>query len=102
VQNFPKKKCLDFFESRLKRKLGEVLGVKLKQTLFFHLILKKILRKNQKNSKISNFFLFLFWLFCAFKTLTIDLVHFYDIITAENVGTGIPLNVKFRLLNSFN
>ena len=38
--------------------------------------------------------MFLFGLFCAFKTLTIDLVHFYGIITAENVGTGIPLSVK--------
>jgi hypothetical protein len=35
--------------------------------------------------------LFLFGLFCAFKTSTTDLVHFYDIITVENVGTTIPL-----------
>jgi hypothetical protein len=27
-----------------------------------------------------------------FHTYTLDLVHFYDIITAENVGAGIPLN----------
>jgi hypothetical protein len=33
----------------------------------------------------------LFGLFCAFKTSTTDLVHFYDIITAVNVGTTIPL-----------
>jgi hypothetical protein len=36
--------------------------------------------------------LFLFGLFCAFKTSTTDLVHFYDIITVENVGTTIPLS----------
>jgi hypothetical protein len=35
-----------------------------------------------------------FEFFYAFKTKTIDLVHFYDIITAENVGTGIPLNYR--------
>jgi hypothetical protein len=69
----------------------------LKQTLFFNLILKKILKNNRKNSKISNFFLFLFGLFCAFKTLTIDLVHFYGIITAESVGTGIPLTPEYQM-----
>jgi hypothetical protein len=63
-------------------------------TLFFHLILKNTKKKSEK-FKIFDFFLFLFWLFCAFETLTIDLVHFYDIITAENVGTGIPLKALF-------
>jgi hypothetical protein len=32
-------------------------------------------------------------LFCAFKTSTTDLVHFYDIITVKNVGTTIPLSL---------
>ena len=43
--------------------------------------------------------MFLFGLFCAFKTLTIDFVHFYDIIAAKNVRTRIPLKgvlVAFR------
>jgi hypothetical protein len=36
-------------------------------------------------------------LFCAFKTSTTDLVHFYGIITVENVGTTIPLNgIKYK------
>ena len=30
-------------------------------------------------------------LFCPFKTSTIYFVHFYDIITAENVETITPL-----------
>jgi hypothetical protein len=46
--------------------------------------------KIEKVQKFSNFFLY--GLFFAFKTLTIDLVYIYDITTAENVGTGIPLN----------
>jgi hypothetical protein len=33
-----------------------------------------------------------------FKTVTIDLVHFYDIITAKNVGTGIPLKVLLLIV----
>jgi hypothetical protein len=33
----------------------------------------------------------LFVLFCPFKTSTIDFVHFYHIITAENVETTTPL-----------
>jgi hypothetical protein len=36
-------------------------------------------------------FLMLFVLFCAFKTSTIDFVHFYDIITAENWVPTNPL-----------
>jgi hypothetical protein len=66
--------------------------VKLTQTLFFNLILRKILRKKIEKTQNFEFFLFLFGLFCALKTSTTDLVHFYDIITAENVGTTIPLN----------
>jgi hypothetical protein len=57
--------------------------------------LRKILRKKSKKRKIFEIFLFLFGLFCAFKTSTIDLVHFYDIITVENVGTTIPLRLLF-------
>ena len=67
----------------------EVLGVKLQQTLFFHFNFEKKYRKIQK---FRIFFSLLFGLFCSFKTLTIDLVHFYDILTAENVGAGIPLS----------
>ena len=50
---------------------------------------EKYLEKIEKNLKISNFSLLLFELFCAFQTLTINLVHFYEIITAKNVGTTI-------------
>jgi hypothetical protein len=69
-KNFRWKMCFDFFESRLKRKLEkhwreswststryfEVLVVKLTQTLFLNIILRKILRKNPKNAKFSKFF----------------------------------------------
>jgi hypothetical protein len=43
--------------------------------------------------------MFLFWLFWAFKTETIDLVHFYDIITAENVRTGLPYTLEMTMKN---
>jgi hypothetical protein len=78
----------------------EVLLIKLTQTLFLNIILRKILWKNRENAKISKFFLFLFELFCAFKTLTIDLVRLNVKITAENVGTTIlltSLTFKYHL-----
>jgi hypothetical protein len=61
--------------------------------IFEHNFEKNTWKKIEKTQKFRNF-LFLFGLFCAFKTQTIDLVHFYDIITAENVGTTIPLIKK--------
>jgi hypothetical protein len=47
-------------------------------------------RKNRKIFDVINKVLF-----CAFKTLTIDFVHFYDKITAKNVGTNTPLTCNF-------
>jgi hypothetical protein len=69
LEKFWKKMCLNFFESSLKRKLGkhrreiwltssryfEVLVVNLKQTLFFHLILRKI---------FANFFVVIWVVLC--------------------------------------
>jgi hypothetical protein len=43
----------------------------------------------QAKMEFQNFFV-LIWV--VLKTLTIDLVHLHDIITAENVGTGIPFS----------
>ena len=74
-KNFRKKMCFDFFESRLKRKLGkhwreswltstryfEVLVVKLTQTLFLNIILRKILRKKSKKRKIFEKFFVVIW-----------------------------------------
>ena len=72
--------CFDFFESRLKRKLGkhwreswltstryfEVLVVKLTQTLFLNIILRKILRKKSKKRKIfENFFVVIWVVLCV-------------------------------------
>jgi hypothetical protein len=111
VKNFSKKNVLQFFRKwaqkkankTLKRKLAyvqnfEVLVVKLKQTLFFNLILKK----NSEKLKNFDFFCSYFDCFVLLKTLTIDLVHFYDIINAENVGTGIPLKAPISILIFFN
>ncbi len=67
--------CLDFFESRLKRKLRkhwreswltstryfEVLVVKLTQTSFLNIILRKILRKKSKKRKIFEIFFVVNW-----------------------------------------
>jgi hypothetical protein len=44
---------------------------------------EKILKKTAKFSKL---FILVIEFFCAFKTLRIDLVHFYDKRTAENLG----------------
>ena len=78
-KNFRKKICFDFFD-RLKRKLGkhwreswltstqyfEVLGVKLTQTLFLNIILRKILRKKSKKLKIfENFFVVIWVVLCV-------------------------------------
>jgi hypothetical protein len=43
-----------------------------------------------EKSKHLEVFLMLLVLFCAYKTSTIDFVDFYDILTAENVGTTNP------------
>jgi hypothetical protein len=78
VKTFPKK-CLDFFENRLKRKLEkhweenwltstqyfEVVVVKLIQTLFLNINLTKILRKKLKKRKIfENFFVVILVVLC--------------------------------------
>jgi hypothetical protein len=88
----------------LKRKLANVkpkfwrfVG-QIKTNVIFPLNIEK--NTHKKSNKFKNFdFFFLFGLFCAFKTLTIDLVHFYCIITAENVGTRISLTNNIFWLN---
>jgi hypothetical protein len=81
-EKISEKNGLRFFESRLKRKLGkhrreswltssrnfEVLGVKLKQTLFFDLILKKYLEKIEKVQKLRFFFV-LIWVVLCFQNI---------------------------------
>jgi hypothetical protein len=79
----------------------EVLMVKLKQTLFFHLILKNILRKIEKTQKLRIFFCSYLGCFVLLKTLTIDLGHCNDIITAENVGTKISGRTRSKNMLSY-
>jgi hypothetical protein len=52
------------------------LVIKLTQTLFFNIILRKILGKKIEKTQKFRIFLFLFGLFCAFKAQTIDSMHF--------------------------
>ena len=104
-KNFRKKMCFDFFESRLKRKLRkhwreswltstryfEVLVVKLTQTLFLNIILRKILRKKSKKRKIFEKIFVVIWVVLCVQNINNWFGAFLWHITAENVGTGIPL-----------
>jgi hypothetical protein len=93
------KKCASIFSTvgskESKRQTAETVGLRqpdfssfsgqIVRNVIFLLNFDKKLKKNKKNAKILKFFLLLFELFCTFKTLTIDLVHFYAIISTKNV-----------------
>ena len=65
--------------------------VKLTQTLFLNIILRKILRKKSKKRKIFENFFVVIWVVLCIQKIKNLFCAFSDIITAENVGTGISL-----------